>query len=257
MSAQFPLQTTVGDLCTRALKDAGALGIGQTAQSEDMNDAWLSLQWMLQQWERQELLIYHLVTYFVISDGRTGPYSVGPGASDIPLGAAGQVARPNRIESAFFVQNIASPNGPIRWPLRLLQSMVDYNKIALPKLQTFSLVAFYDAAWPNGQLYIWPWPNASQYSIGITCREQLPASFPTLNSVINLPFEYFQAIVSNLAMALRPKYGLGTFPGDLVPGMAKNGLAVLRKGNTRIQNLEIPKVLQRPGIYNIYSDQTY
>jgi len=257
LAAQLPLNTTVGDLCVQALKDAGALGVGQTALAEDVNDAWIRLQWLLQQWERQSLLVYHLVTYLQVSDGRTTPYLVGPGSPDINIGTPGLTARPNRIESAFFVQNISSPNGPIRFSLRLLQSMVDYNNLAMPGLQTFSLVAFYDAAWPNGMLYVWPWPNAAQYSVGVTAREQLPASWPSLTTNVVLPFEYYLAMVSNLAMLLRPKYGLGTFPGDMVPTIAKNSLAVLRKGNTRIRNLDMPASLKRKGLYSIFSDQMY
>jgi len=275
MASNNPLTTTVYDLCRRALKDAGALGVGQTPLAEDISDAWDSMQWMLQQWERARYLIYHLVTYTVVSDGRITPYLVGPGSLDIdtnvPAGNFNSnfnntfgggnfgftTSRPNRIESAFFAQLNSIPQGPIKYPLRVLNSMEDYNKIALPNLQTFSLVIFYDPAVPLGGLYVWPWPQSSIYSIGIICREQLPSAFPSLQSIITLPFEYFQAIVSNLAIALRPKYGLGTFPGDLVPAAAKNSLNVLRKGNTAIVNLTMPKELGRDGLYNIYSDQTY
>jgi hypothetical protein len=204
--------------------------------------------------------VYQNVTYVAASDGRITPYFVGPtgGATppDVSVGAINVSARPNRIESAFFQQINSIPNGPVVYPLKLLQSMEDYRKIALPQLSTFSLVAFYDPGWPMGSLYLWPWPNATNYQIGFVARQQLPASFASLATVIALPFEYHQAIVSNLAMALRPKYGLGTFPGDIVPQMAKNGLAILRKGNTAISSLDMPPGLSRNGIYNIFSDQT-
>ena len=256
MPAQQPLTTTVLDLCTAALQDAGALGIGQTPNAQDANDAWIRCQWMMQQWERERWLIYQNVTYTVLSDGRITPYLVGPGAADINVGAVGASSRPNRLESAFFQQLNSIPNGPVRYGLKLLQSMEDYTKIALPNLTTFSLCAFYDPAWPTGKLYVWPWPGAANYSIGIVVRAQLPASFATLATVVALPFEYYQAIVSNLAMSLRPKYGLGTFPGDMVPQMAKNGLSILRKGNTAIASLDMPPGIVRSGLYSIYSDQT-
>jgi len=135
--------------------------------------------------------------------------------------------------------------------------MEDYRQISLPTLTTFPLVAFYDPSWSIGQLYIWPWPNLPSYSIGITVREQLPQSFPSLTTQIVLPFVYFSWMVSNVAIALRPKYGIGTFPGDLLPIQARKSREVIRKGSTQIKNLTMPGELVRTGNYNIYSDQTY
>lgn len=257
MSVLDPLNTTVGDLCSEILKDAGALGIGQTASGEDLNDVWTRLQWELQLWERKRWLIYHLVTFLVQSTGQITPYTVGTGNAQISVGAAGVASRPNRIERAFFQQVVTSPNGPVRYPLKLLDSMEDYVRITLPNLGNFTLVAFYDPAWPVGQLYCWPWPQSGIYSVGIVVREQLPQKFATLATAISLPPEYFGAIVPVMALRMRPKYGITTYPGDELPRLAKTGLATLRAGNTAIAELAIPKGLVRRGQYNIYSDTNY
>lgn len=278
MSQLLPSKTTVGDLCIRALKDAGALGIGQTALAEDITDAWASLQWMLQQWQNERWLVYHLVTLVVKSTGQLA-YTVGPGAQ---INTGLNSTRPDKIESAFLRQNANTFGGDfssdfgtdfsidlttvpgaalksqqIDYPLELLQSMEDYNRIALKQLVAFPGLAFYDPAWPNGKLYASPVAQANLYSIGITVKEQLPTSFPTLATIINLPFEYYQAIISNLALMLRPKYGLGTYPGDMVPILAKNGLKILRGSNTAIARLNLPADLNRSEIYNIFSDRNY
>jgi hypothetical protein len=294
-----PNATTVYDLCRQALKDAGVLGVGQTPLSEDINDAWVRLQWMLQQWERSRWMIFHTVTYIIpCVPTQITPYSVGPGGqintespSDFnsdynpDFGGNQLTVRPNQIESAFFQQNTtgsgtpAQPGvplgqfiaqqsqigsvpatgtlSPIVYPLRLYRAMEDYRRISLPSLTTFPLAAYYDPAWPLGQLYIWPWPNSAAYSIGIVAREQLPQGFANLTNTIYLPYEYFEAIVSNVAIRLRPKYGIGTFPGDMLPAIAKKGLDTIRKGSTQIAQIQMPAELVRTGNYNIYSDQTY
>lgn len=269
MSILLPAGTTVNDLCVQALKDAGALGVGQTPLAEDLNDAWARLQWMLSEWAQKRFMIFHLVSYIVQSTFQTTPYSVGPGGqinTDAAavndtgwIGTVGKSIRPDQIESAWFQQTTTGGGNlsPIVYPLRLYRAMEDYRKICLPTLQTFPLAAFYDPAFPLGQLYIWPWPNSAQYSIGIVAREQMPSQFPTSTTVVYLPPAYYQAIVSNLAIAVRPKYGIGTYPGDLLPIRAKQGLEVVRKGSTQIANLQMPGVLIRSGNYNIYSDQTY
>ena len=255
-----PIQTTWGDLAQQALRESGYLGLGMNPLAEDLNEALARCQWMLQQWERQRWLIYHLVTYEIQSTGQNTPYTIGPTggaiAPQLSVGPLGAATRPNRLESAFFRQLVNVPNGPVDYKLKLLPSFEDYNEIALKGLTNFSLVAFYDPAWPLGNLFVWPWPQSSIYQIGVTIREQLPQSFALVDKV-NLPFEYYGAIVYNLAMRLRPKYGIGSYPGDALPGLARDGLAVLRKGNTAIPNLAMPATLARPGIYDIFSDRNY
>lgn len=282
MSAQNPIATTWGDLLTAALRDSGALGIGMIPLNEDLMEASSRGMWLLQQWERKRWLIYHLRTFIIPStgqgigpDGNPQPYTIGPGnsgdfnndfnndfatAPQFSIGLTGFTTRPNRLESAFFRQLINAPNGPVDWPLRLLPAMEDYNKIRLKGLTNFSLVCYYDPAWPYGRLFVWPWPQANLYAIGITVREQLPQAFSLAGNplpvVINLPFEYYRALVKNIAMELRPKYGIPTVPGDTLAGQAKDALDTLRRGNTQVGLLDIPVGLSaRPGMYNIYSDQ--
>jgi len=253
MSALDPATTTMGDLVNEALKESGRIGVGQTPLAEDFNGGWMRLQWMLQQWERKRWLVYHLETKLVVSTGATS-YTVGPGGSvDTGVGSV----RPDKIESAFVRQLAQSPGNNIDWPLTLLQSMEDYNRIVLKGLVSFPGNAFYDPAWPLGNLYAWPVPTASIYSIGITIKAQLPVSFLNQAVVFTLPYEYYAAVLYNLALRLRPKYGIGTYPGDPLPGLVRDSLAVLRGANAAIARLHVPRDLMRGGLYNIYSDQNY
>ena len=264
MAINDPTNTTWGDICTAALQDCGRLGLGMNPLAEDLSIAGSRGQWMLQQWERKRWLIYHLVTQVVTSTGQTTPDSVGPTggglAPQVSSGTFGFSARPNRIESAFLRQSaVAFPNGPIDYPLTLLESFEDYNQIRIKGLQNWAFAIFYDPAWPLGQLYLWPWPQANLYAIGITVREQLPAAFSLagnpLTAKMNLPFEYYEAIVSNLAVVLRARYGLATWPGDPLPMRAKNSLATIRGGNTAISTLSMPVGIPRRRNYNIFNDE--
>lgn len=353
MSELLPGNTTVGDICTAALQECGRLGIGQIAQAEDISKAWARLQWMLQEWERKRWLVYHLVTYTIVSTGQTS-YTFGPGGeintnavaawdlaslgvldggfnyavadtitltatppsgeptadlvvtvtaetggvitavevtsggtypgplpniwtqastsgagSNVSLGypvwglststvtKPGGSVRPPKLESAFLRQiQISQPN-QVDYPLQIMQSMEDYNRIALKQLQSFPGSVFLDSAWPLANLFCYPVPQASIYSLNLTVMEQMPSAFATAATALNLPFEYYSAMVSNLAMRLRGLYGISSFPGDPLPGMARNALNVLRGPNTQIARLQVPAQLTRPGIYNIFSDRNY
>jgi len=273
MSLQNPTATTWGDLLSEALRDSGAIGIGMIPLAEDLLGASAAGMRLIQQWERKRWLIYHLNTYVVQSTGQSldgngnpVPYTVGPTGAEatppqISVGQVGLTTRPNRIESAFFRQYVAAPNGPVDYPLRLLPSMEDYNAIRMKGLTNFSLVAYYDAAWPYGGLYVWPWPQSGIYGIGITAREQLPQAFSLAGNPLavklNLPFEYYRALVKNIAMEVRPKYGIGNTPGDILAAQARDALDTLRRGNTQIPLLNTPPGLApRVGMYNIFSDQS-
>ena len=285
MSTQNPVKTTWGDLLTAALRDSGALGIGMIPLSEDLLDASARGMWLLQSWERKRWLVWHLVTYTVRAtgqgldaNGNPVPYTIGPVAqgafsgsfstdftgADTPqiiVGLEGFATRPNRIESAFFRQYVSAPNGPVDYPLRLLPSLEDYNAIRMKGLTNFSLVCYYDAAWPYGGLYVWPWPQSGIYGIGITVREQLPQAFSLAGNplavTLNIPFEYYRALVKNIAMEVRPKYGIPNTPGDILAAQARDALETIRRGNTQIPLLSTPPGLApRVGLYNIYSDQS-
>ena len=272
MTTQNPTATTWGDLLTAALRDSGALGIGMIPLAEDLLDASARGMWLLQSWERKRWLVYHLVTYTVTSTGQSLdgngtpiPYTIGPtgavpSAPQISVGEVGFTTRPNRIESAFFRQLIGAPNGPIDYPLHLLPSLEDYNAIRMKGLTNFSRVCFYDPAWPYGGLYLYPWPQANTYAVGVTVREQLPQAFSLagnpLTVQLNLPFEYYRALRTNIAMEVRPKYGIPMQPGDILASQARDALDTLRRGNTAIPLLTVPAELAgRGGMYNIYSDQ--
>lgn len=279
MSQLDPGNTTAGDLASASLRECGAWGVGQTPLAEDISDAIARMQWMLQEWERKRWFVYHLVTYSVTAQpdpngqlqGKQA-YTIGPGGDmdtnlrfnpftqefDGSFGPAGVVsARPNRVESAFLRQLTQSQPNQIDYPLTIITSMEDYNRIALKKLSSFPGYLFYDSSWTLGLCYPWPIPQANIYALHVTVKEQLPPAFAGPNQVLSLPYEYYNAIMLNLAVRLRPKYGIVGMPGDPLPGLAKDSLNTLRSDNFQIARLQIPGDLQRPQLYNIFSDRMY
>jgi hypothetical protein len=239
--------TTPNDIITSALKKAGVLGVGQTALAEDVNDAYNDMQFMLGQWQRKRWLIYHLVDYACTGTGQIN-YTVGPGGQ-FPINP-----RPDKIESAFFRQTVNSQPNQVDYPLEIIVAREDYNLIALKQLQTFPQYLFYDSGFPTGLAYPWPVIQASIYELHLTVKETL-GQFTSLTQQIILPLEYMAALVFNLALRLRQAYRLP--PDPTLNGLAKDALNVIRNANLQIPRLQIPKILVRDGIYNIFSDTMY
>jgi hypothetical protein len=100
-------------------------------------------------------------------------------------------------------------------------------------------------------------PNSNIYEVHISVLSQLPFRFATINSVFSIPYEYYAAILYNLALRLRPKYRLPSVAGDPLPGLAKDSLNVLRGANLQIASLVMPGGLMKGSQYNIFSDRSY
>jgi len=238
---------TALDIINLAYKDAGVLGVGQTLLDEDVNDALTRLNMMIAQWRMKRWLVWHLVDRSIVSTGAQS-YTVGPGG-DINV-----VARPDKLESAFF-RMLGGANGSqsVDYPLQILFSYEDYARITLKTLVSFSQCIFYDSAWPLGRIYPWPIPQANLYEVHIILKDVL-TEFNNLTSPFIFPPEYLAAIHYNLVVRTRAAYRLP--PDPTYEGLAADALQTIRSANAQIPSLVMPDNLVRPSVYNIYSDQT-
>lgn len=241
----MPFNTPL-DIVTFSLKAAGVLGVGQSALAEDFNDAFTALNGMLAIWQRKRWLIWHLTDNALVSTGAVS-YTIGPGGNF-------NVARPDRLEAAFFRQFINSTPNQVDYPLEILESREDYNRIVLKTLPSLSRYVFYDSAYPLGVVYPWPVPQAGVYEIHLTLKETLN-QFTSLNQQIALPPEYEEAMWTNLSIRLAPIYQFQVRPEVLA--LAKASLATIRGANTQVPRLTIPVYLNRPALYDANSDRFY
>lgn len=239
--------TTPNDIINQALKDAGIVGVGQTAMAEDVNDAFTILNQMLSQWNRKRWLIFHLLDLSVASTGAVS-YSVGSGG-DIDS------ARPDRLEAAYYRQIVAqTPPNQVDFPLQILESREDYSRITLKQLVTVPQYVFYDAAFPLGNVYPWPVIPATNYELHIIVKAQL-SKFVSLVQDIQLPDEYEAALRYNLGVRLRPSYQLPADPQ--LSALAQDALNTIRNANAQVPRLRMPVGLIRPALYNIFGDNSY
>ena len=163
------------------------------------------------------------------------------------------IARPDRIEGAYFRQLVTAGNQPIDYPLRLMESYVDYAQlIALKSLQSFPAHACYRPDYPTGSLFVYPAALSNLYEVHILTKAIL-SQFATLTTSVSLPPEYNAAIKWNLTVRLRASYDLP--PQPVVIKLAKESLNIIRGANTQIGRLSLPPEITSNGGYNIYSDQ--
>lgn len=243
--------TTALDIVTDAFKKGGILGEGQTLSAEDSNSGFNDLNEMLSQWQRKRWLVFHL----------TDTAFTATGAQSFTVGPAGNFAldpRPDRIESAYFVQIVPSPNLPVSYPLDVLPSMEDYADISLKTLNSWPECVFYDSGYPTASLFVWPVPTSGLYSIHILTKAIL-SQFATLQTDASFPLEYVAAMKWNLVLRLRasyPRAQTDAVQDDDLKRLARDSLNVIRQANTQIPRLSLPRGLVRHGGYNVFSDRS-
>ena len=235
----------VQQLVQLALKQSGVLGIGQSASAEDTNDAFTLLNMMLGQWAIKRWLVYGLQDVSITSTG----------AQTYTYGSGGNFNYPqtDHLESAYARLLTGVPNNTTPdFPLQLINSYEDYGRIRLKNLSTFPQYVFYDAAYPLANVSFYPVPPSGQFSLHLIVKTPI-LSFSSLTQTINLPNQYQEALLYNLALRLRPMYQL---PQDAqLNGLAGASLDALRMSNAQVQRLVMPSGLRNGGGYNPISDQ--
>jgi hypothetical protein len=236
-------------IITDAFLMAGITGQGVVPNSADQSLAFRRLNGMISQWNTQRWMIWHLLSLGFTSDGRTAPYTVG-------LGGNYNVARrPDRIEYAF-VRQLVSGGLPVDTRLTVWESREQYDRATLKQnFISYPRGVFLDTAWPTGNLYVYPWPNAAIYQIFIDMKDVLPV-FTAQTLAASIPDQYLECIKTNLARRLRQNYGRGMKPDAELNIQAKAALSIVKDSNLQTPELGMPAGVPGTthGIYNIFSD---
>lgn len=144
--------TTARDFVTLAMKEAGVVGLGQTPNSEDINNCYTLLIRMLAQWQKRRWIVPNLIDVYATANGNISN-TIGPGQYYNTL-------RPDKIQSAYF-KHVNSGSNDVSYPLIPIWSYEDYSQISLKQLLTWPTYYFYDNAFPVGNVFIWPIPDAN------------------------------------------------------------------------------------------------
>jgi hypothetical protein len=152
--------TTARDFITLCLREAGVTGVGQTPLPEDITDGFTILSRMLSQWQKRRWLVPNLIDISALGNGVKSNL-IGPGQYY-------NTKRPDKIQAAYFKQ-VTGNNNNVSYPLAPIWSYEDYAKIAMKELNSWPVYYFYDAAFPYGNVYIWPIPS-SDYEIHLLMK---------------------------------------------------------------------------------------
>jgi hypothetical protein len=240
--------TTVADVLNESFKKSGVLGLGQAMDGGDMVSGLADFNDMIAQWNTQRWMTWDLLTLGYVSTGANS-YTVGP------AGNFSVAVRPDRIESAFQRQLIASGLN-VDTPLEVIPSREEYNRLSLKGLVSFGQYVFLDSSYPTATLYLYPIPNASIYEIFISIKNAIPFyTIQNIGTALSIPPQYIAALKFNLAKRFRQAYGKGLRPDMELNALARSSLDIVKQSNLQIPELVMPNALIKSSGYNILSDQ--
>ena len=254
---------TVEDAILLALRLAGRINDQQSVSdtSKDMYDALSLLIMMMGQWQRKRWSIWNEQEVSLVSTGANF-YTIGPGQDF-------DTARPDKIQAAwvrlggvsgsfgttggyllgvadvmpFPLGDTGSGSGTgatanlVDISLSIIEAKEDWAAIAIKDLKSIPAAVFYDSSFPIGRVYFWPVPPAAAYQMHLVVKASLPV-YAALNDPLNLPPEYLDAVVNNLACRIIVASG-----GQISPfllGQARASLETIKMANSQIPLLSMP-----------------
>jgi hypothetical protein len=225
---------TVTSIVKLSLKDSGVIYGTETPTDSEMQDALSTLNQMMAMWRTQSLAVY-CQKQETITVTSAASYSIGP-AGDL------NIERPVNIDAMYWRLN------GVDTPLIPLHSFEDYQDIQVKTLEGTPNAFYYRPASPQGQLFVWPIPNAG--SLVLTMRIPMPV-YTTIQDDIDLPPEYEGAIRWNLAAQLCSTFGMPITAE--IERYAKQYKRALKITNTQLKTMRMPDAVQSTTMYNIRS----
>ncbi len=180
-----------------ALKEIGALGVGQAQDSADFDDALTRLNQMLDEWNTERLNIYQITaaSYTLVVD--QSDYTIGASATSPDFTAT----RPIEIENANILNTGVTPNQ--RTPVAIL-TKDDWAERYTVESYEYPYGLYYEPAFPKATIHLFQSPTVA-HKLELFTRQQF-AAFSSLSATVTLPPGYESALLYNLAVRLAPSY---------------------------------------------------
>lgn len=235
----FAVETNV--IITDALTEIGKLGLGQTPSSALSVFVLGKLNRLLDNWNAKRQAVYADEFDTLTLTIALQPHTIGPNSATFS-----ETIRPQSIEAAEIVISNIGRHVEVR-DARWWAQVGDKTRTGIPT------DLYYDPAWPNGNLYLYPIPD-DDYALAIRKRILLGALL--LTDTFWMPPGYRDAITLTLAEDLCATPALGV---PLPAGLREK--ATDARAQVFANNSPVPAVLQPTspgsarGWYDIDSDR--
>lgn len=219
---------TTADLITDVFYELGYIAPGESQQDVDVQFVLGKINRLLDNWNADRMAVYAEVFTTYVLTASLQPHTIGPSGQTFTA-----TQRPVAIDGATLILTDVTPN--VRNPITIRDADW-WRRISVQALTSpIPTDLYYDTAWPNGSIYLWPKPTTA-YSIELQTRVVLAAL--ALTDTFTMPPGYRDAVT--LTVAEESASGLGVaIPVD-VPGRA-----LACRARIFPNNVTVPKIQTR------------
>ena len=199
---------TANELITRALKTVGVLASGETASSDDVADALVVLNNMVDTWATERLTIYTVARTAFDLSASTQDYTIG-------MGGTFNIPRPQWIVAASIITDKDAASAQKQeLPIPNALTIQQWQEVGIKGLtSTYPTQFFYDKKWTAGlaTISVWPIPDNSSCQLVLYTPTAL-SQFADLTTAYTFPPGYEEAMRYQLALRLAPEFGVTITP---------------------------------------------
>jgi hypothetical protein len=179
--------TTVLQIITDSLQDAGIISAIETPSNADAQKAFRLLNRMLDGDSTEDLMIYNQVQEVFSLAAGNQTYTIGPSGN-------WNTTRPIDVTRMYMRDSNGND-----LPVKMLSYEEYADILCKPITATLALSAWYNAGMPLSQITLWPIPQDTTYSAVVWSWKQI-SSFTSLSDTVILPPGYEDYIESNLTV---------------------------------------------------------
>ncbi len=233
------ITSSVIQMIARAMRLAGAIGVGETPSDQEAADGLEALQHMIDSWNTERLFAYCIIDESLTLNGSQQDYTIGP-SGDL------NTTRPVRIDNSSYIQFQG-----ISFPLQIVEVQAWDSIPAKSTQSNIPWVMYVKYGYPLITVRFYTYPTSAGAVAHITSWQQLQA-FTSLTDELSMPPGTARAIVYSLAEEFGgPEFGLTISPD--VHRIATKARANLKRVNApmRVARLEVGYMNRMRGA-NIY-----
>jgi hypothetical protein len=203
------------------MQKIGALRKGENPDADEAADGLSALNRMLSSWSNDSLLLYARTSENFPLVGGTGSYAIG-------VSQTFNTAKPITVLTAFV------RSATTDYHLTIIPDE-DYQAISDKSAQGTPEVLNYRSGHPTGTIYLSPVPSSAD-ALHIMSEKQL-ATFASLDTEVDLPAGWEEAIIYNLGIRMISEFG-GSMDED-GREIARESLAGIRRAQLKNRPLTL------------------
>lgn len=228
--------TTGNDLVSGALRVISTITPGEPVDGTEAANALVVLNRMLRAWSAKPLLLpFRTLESFTLVVGQAS-YTIGTGGNF-------NTVRPDYVTGAW-----RRDANNADYPITVITKEV-YNAVYRKDQKGLPEQLYYDPQFPNGIIYLSP-TEVQADTLFLESKKPV-AQFTTLETAMNLPGEYEEAIVYLLSQRLAPEYGVAITPD--IAELIKEANDFIKRKNTLMKVANFDAGLQSSPPYNIFN----